>query len=346
MRVKEVTGRGPRSASPKHPNQSPQTPTITERLFRHPEVGLAILLLAALLFFEVSAHDFLTLTNIRSNLIAASFIGIVAMGQGPLIISGNFDLSVGSTAALAAVTAAELSTHDGLPVPLAILCAIGVGATVGLFNGVLVVRLGLPALIVTLGTYFMAGGLAYVVSGGTQIFPLRQGFNAIAGTALGVPISIWLFAAAAAVTELMLRRSKMGRRVYAVGGNRGAATLAGIRTDALQIGLFVLTGALAAIAGILVMAEIQSGSPEIGSAWQLSVLAAVVLGGTSLKAGVGTCAGMVLGVLFIQVLDSGMVFIHITAALQPSALGIALIAALIFDGLRGRVLTAASQHRT
>lgn len=307
---------------------------LREQALRSPEVGLVLALLAAIAVFTVINGGFLSHANVESNLRTITFIGIVAIGQTLLLVSGEFDLSVGAVAALGAVGAALLMHHESWPVPLAVAGGVAIGLLVGLVNGLLTVKLRLPALIVTLGMLFAARGAAYVLSSGRQVYPLPHGAGALADSVAGLPVSVWIFLALALVAEVALRRSGFGRRVYATGGNAEASLLAGIRTDRIKIAAFVITGGLAALAGVLVMAQLGSGDPQIGTDWELSVIAAVVVGGVSLRGGVGTIAGALLGVLFLQVITSGLVVSGVEATLQPVVIGSVMIAALALDQLR------------
>lgn len=303
---------------------------------RVPEVGILLALVVAVVVFALINPSFVAWANVESNIRTIAFIGIVGVGQAMLIVAGEFDLSVGSVAALGAVVAAILMSDHGLPIPLAVLAAVVLGLLIGLVNGLLTVKVGLPALIVTLGMLFAARGLSYVISGGTQVYPLPDGVSVLSDRVLGLPMAIWIFAVIALVADVAMRRSGFGRRLYAVGGNREAAQLAGIRADRVKLAAFMLTGALAALAGVLVMAQLGSGDPQIGMNWELAVIAAVVVGGISLRGGVGSIAGALLGVLFLQVVSSGLVVSGVEATLQPVAVGTVMIAALGLDQVRHR----------
>ncbi len=309
---------------------------LLQQTLRVPEVGILLALVAAVAVFALVNPSFVAWANIESNVRTIAFIGIVGVGQAMLIIAGEFDLSVGSVAALGAVVAAILMSDHGLPIPLAVVAAVALGLLIGLVNGLLTVKVGLPALIVTLGMLFAARGLAYVISGGTQVYPLPDGVRTLSDRVLGLPMAIWVFVVLALVADLAMRRSGFGRRLYAVGGNREAAQLAGIRADRVKLAAFMLTGALAALAGVLVMAQLGSGDPQIGMNWELAVIAAVVVGGISLRGGVGSIAGALLGVLFLQVVSSGLVVSGVEATLQPVAVGTVMIAALGIDQVRHR----------
>jgi ribose transport system permease protein len=309
---------------------------LTRRSLRSPEVSLLGALAAAILVFALINPGFVSHANLESNLRTITFIGIVAIGQALLLITGEFDLSVGSVAALGAVVGGLFMHVDHVPVPLAVVLAVLVGAGVGLINGMLVVKLRLPALIVTLGMLFIARGAAYVLSQGKQVYPLPHGIAKLSSQVLGLPVSVWIFVVLGLVAELVTRRSGFGRRLYATGGNEEASLLAGIRTDRIKLSAFVATGALAAFSGVLVMSQLHAGDPQIGTGWELSVVAAVVVGGVSLRGGVGTIAGALLGVLFLQVVSSGLVVAGVEATLQPVAVGVVMIAALALDQLRQR----------
>lgn len=317
-------------------HSSPAPRQLVQTALRVPEVGILLALALAIAVFTLLNPAFAEWANVQSILRTIAFIGIVGVGQAMLIVAGQFDLSVGSVAALGAVVAALLMTDGGLPVPLAILLAIVLGLGIGLVNGLLVVRVGLPALIVTLGMLFAARGLGYVISDGAQVYPLPEGAGTLAEKVLGLPVSVWCFAVIALLADVAMRRSGFGRRVYAIGGNGEAARLAGIRADRVTISAFALTGGLAALAGVLVMAQLRSGDPQIGLNWELAVIAAVVVGGISLRGGVGSIAGALVGVLFLQVVSSGLVVSGVEATLQPVAVGVVMIAALGLDQLRHR----------
>ena len=307
---------------------------LRDRALRSPEIGLIAALLVAIVAFTIVSPAFASGQTVESTIRTIAFVGLVAVGQTMLLIAGEFDLSVGSVASLGAVVAAVLMTRAELPIAVAIALALCVGLGVGLVNGLLTVKVGLPALIVTLGMLFAARGGAYVISDGREVYPLPDGVRALAGSILGLPLSVWVFAALALVADAVVRRSGFGRRLYATGGNAEAAQLAGIRTDRVKIAAFAITGCLAALAGVLLMARLRSGDPQIGIEWELSVIAAVVVGSVSLRGGIGSVAGALLGVLFLQVVSTGLVIAGVESALQPVAVGVVMIAALAVDQLR------------
>lgn len=304
------------------------------------EVGVIAALLLIVGFFYVMEPAFLSERNIRAILNVVSFVGIIAIGQTILLISGEFDLSVGSVAGLSAVVAGKLMTAMALPVPLAILGGVGVGAALGLLNGLIVVRFGIPAFIQTLGMLFIGQGLIQVVTNGYPVYPLPPEVTTFGMSNLGFGLG-WSFAffiLAALIADLVLRQTVLGRNMYATGGSKEVARLVGINTNAYKIGAFVTVGALAAIAGMFVMADLASATTSIGSGWELVVIAGVVVGGVSLFGGAGTVAGGVIGILLLKVVQSGLVVIGVSSNWQQIAVGTIMVLAVGLDILRRRYL--------
>ncbi|AZO57073.1 MULTISPECIES: ABC transporter permease [unclassified Mesorhizobium] len=306
------------------------------------EVGVLAAMALLIAFFWLLEPAFLSERNIRAILNVVSFVGIIAIGQTVLLVAGEFDLSVGSVAGLSAVVAAKLMTAAALPVTVGILCGIGVGALIGLLNGLIVVRLGIPAFIQTLGMLFIGQGLIQVVTGGYPVYPLPEAINTIGGTdlAFGLGWSFAFFIIAAVAADFVLRRTVLGRNIYATGGNKEVAHLVGINTNACKIGAFITVGALSAIAGMFVMADLGSGGTSIGSGWELTVIAGVVVGGVSLFGGAGTVAGGVVGILMLKVVQSGLVVIGVNSNWQQIAVGVIMVMAVGLDIVRRRYFIA------
>lgn len=302
------------------------------------EVGVIAALLLIVGFFYVMEPAFLSERNIRAILNVVSFVGIIAIGQTILLVSGEFDLSVGSVAGLSAVVAGKLMTAMALPVPLAILGGVGVGATLGLLNGLIVVRFGIPAFIQTLGMLFIGQGLIQVVTNGYPVYPLPPEVTAfgMANLGFGLGWSFAFFILAAVIADLVLRRTVLGRNLYATGGNKEVARLVGINANTYKIGAFITVGALAGIAGMFVMADLASATTSIGSGWELVVIAGVVVGGVSLFGGAGTVAGGVIGILLLKVVQSGLVVIGVNSNWQQIAVGVIMVLAVGLDILRRR----------
>lgn len=305
------------------------------------EVGVIAALIILVALFYILQPAFLSDRNIRAILQVVSFVGIIAIGQTMLLVNGEFDLSVGSVAGLSAVVAAKLMTALALPIPLAILGGILTGAVVGLLNGVVVVKFRIPAFIQTLGMLFIGQGLIQVVTNGAPVYPLPPAIGAtgMATVVFGLGWSFVFFIIAAVAADFVLRRTVLGRNMYATGGNPEVARLVGINTNLYKIGAFVTIGILAAIAGMFVMADLASGTTSIGSGWELTVIAGVVVGGVSLFGGAGTMAGGIVGILLLQVVSSGLVVVGVSSNWQQIAIGVIMVLAVGLDIARRRYFT-------
>ncbi len=306
------------------------------------EVGVVVALILAVAFFYTLQPAFLSERNIRAILQVVSFVGIIAIGQTMLLVCGEFDLSVGAVAGLSAVSGAKLMTAAALPVPVAILGGVLVGGGVGLLNGLVVVRLKIPAFIQTLGMLFIGQGLIQVVTNGYPVYPLPKIIGVLGESEIvfGLGWSFVFFVVAAVVADFVLRRTVLGRNMYATGGNPEVARLVGIDTDRYKIGAFIVVGMLAAVAGTFVMLDLASGTTSIGSGWELTVIAGVVVGGVSLFGGAGTMAGGLIGILLLQVVTSGLVVINVNANWQQIAVGVIMVLAVGLDILRRRYFVA------
>src|SRR5205085_4283175 len=221
-------------------------------------------------------------------------------GRACVIVSGGIDLSVGTVAVLASVVAARVSEHG---IAAAVASGLAVGIVAGTFNGVVIARLRLMPFVVTLCTYIAARGAALIVSGRETIsISYEQGFDAVGqGTFLALPIPLWITAAAVVAGAIVLRYSGFGRAVLAVGGNEEAARLMGLPVDRVKIGVYVLSGALAGLAGVILASQ-TSGSPTEGVGWELIAIASVVVGGTLLTGGEGSILNTVTGALLLAVI--------------------------------------------
>jgi ribose transport system permease protein len=302
-----------------------------------PEVGIFLPLVAFTLLFYAVDPALLSRNNIGAMLRGVSFVGVIAVGQTLLMIAGELDLSVGSVAGLCAIVSSWLMKHAGWPVEAAVLAGLLTGGLVGLVNGLVAVRLGLPAFIATLGMLYIARGLNYLICQGYPIYPLPDSLKAFgAADTLGTSWSFVIFIGVVILGDFCLRRTVFGRMICATGGNREVARIAGINTGLVKIVCYVLTGMLAALGGILLMARIHVGQPEIGVGWELEVIASVVIGGVSLFGGVGTVAGTLLGLLIMQIVRSGLVLVGVDTHLQTVAVGAIMIIAVGVDLLRRR----------
>lgn len=323
-------------------NESTALRQIGTRLLTGGEVGVIAALVLLTAFFYALEPAFMSPRNLRAILNVVSFVGIIAIGQTVLLVAGEFDLSVGSVAGLSAVVAAKLMTALALPVPIALLGGLGVGMALGLVNGLIVVRLGIPAFIQTLGVLFVGQGLIQVVTNGYPVYPLPESITAIGRANLGFGLG-WSFAffiVAVIIADFILRKTVVGRNMYATGGNKEVARLVGINTARYKIAAFVTVGGLAAVAGMFVMADMSTATTTIGSGWELVVIAGVVVGGVSLFGGAGSVVGGVIGILLLKVVQSGLVIIGISSNWQQIAVGVIMVLAVGLDILRRRYLAS------
>ena len=324
-------------------SNSRQLSNVFRRLFAIPEVGVLIPLLGFIIIFYSLNPVFLSPANVTTMLRAMSFVGVIAIGQTLLMISGAFDLSVGSTAGLAAIVCSYAMVNLNLPVWVAILIGLGVGALVGLANSFSVLKLGVPAFIATLGMLYIAKGITFLISKGYTIYPLPEVVKTF-GTAepFGTSWSFVSFIILAIIAHVVLSRTTYGRKLYVVGGNPEVARLAGISPAKIQLSGFVLVGMCAALAGMLLMSRIVTGNPTIGLGWELNVIAGVVIGGVSLFGGSGSIPGAVLGLLIMQVVNNGLVVINVDPYWQTVSVGLIMIIAVAIDVLRRKSKLASS----
>jgi ribose transport system permease protein len=292
-------------------------------------LALALLLAAAL---SVLSPYFLTWTNIFNILDQSVVIGLVAIGMTFVILTGGIDLSVGSVAGLTGVILG-LAVQE-VPIPLAIAAAVGAGALIGLFSGILVAYFGLAAFVVTLGVMAIARSLAYIVSGQTAISGIPFGLQDIVyTTVLGIPTNVIFLAAMYLLAWAYLTYTKGGRTIYAIGSNREAARAAGLSVLFYSVLPYVISGAFAAIAITFSIAQLLSADPLAGTAWELDAIAAVVIGGASLYGGRGSMIGTLIGVLIMVMIRNGLNLMGVSPFWQGSAIGGIIILALLVERL-------------
>lgn len=304
------------------------------------EFGVAMILLAMVVFLSLYTDTFLTGTNIFNILRAFSWIALSAFGQCLVIITAGIDLSVGAVMALSGLTSAMLLVR-GVPVPIAVTAGVITGFLVGLINGLMITKGKLPPFIATLGTLLMARGLCYGLSGGWPVRDLSDSFRYLGqhdipiGN-LGVPLPLIFTLIFAFLSSMFLMRTVWGYRIYAVGGSETATRLSGISTDNVKIMVYSLCGLLTAIGGVLMTARLGVAAPTAADGYELDVIAAVVVGGTSLMGGEGTILGVLIGAAVMQVLRNGLVLVGVSAYWLQAVQGLVIVTAIMFDQLRKR----------
>lgn len=311
------------------------TSSLLRRHLGQLRVAAALIPLAlAIAIFGANSETFLRWDNFALIFSTCAFVGIVAVGQTLLIISGEFDLSVGALAALSGYASASLMAHGGWPIALALLAGLGIGCVVGFANGMLVTRFGVSSFIVTIGMLYILRGLCDSLSKGESVFPIPSELTTAGqATVRGVALAFVAFVVLVALAELTLRRTVQGRAMLATGGNEETARIVGINTRRVKLLAFVLVGALAAVAGMLQMITLGSGDPRAGIGWELTSVAAVVIGGTSLFGGSGSAVGTLIGVITLQVIANGIVAIGLETNVQTIATGALMVLIVALDML-------------
>lgn len=286
---------------------------------------------------SLAADNFLSAYNVEVVVRQAAFIGLVALGQTLVLLVGGIDLSVGAAAGISAIVGSIALTHWGLHPWLVIPFTMMFGFTLGAINGALVAGLRLNPFIVTLATWEIFAGLTLVITEGRPVRPLGEAFGVFGkGQILGVPVPVVLFFAAAGILIWMLRQTRFGRNIFAVGGNRDAAMIAGIRVGWVEFFCYAMAGMFAARAGILFASRMDAGQPPVGEGWLMGAITAAILGGTSLRGGQGSIVGTVLGTLLLAVLANGTVLMNVSGYWPRVIVGAVVLVAVLVDLLRRR----------
>ena len=306
-------------------------------LLRTRELGIVLALALLVAYTAIDNPRFLSGQSIRDNLLNTAILAVMAAGQAVVVITRNIDLSVGSVLGLSAFAVATMtSANPGLPMVVALVVGLVVGAVCGLLNGVLVRYGKVPALVVTLGTMYVFRGLAYTWAGGSQVNAdeLPRHFLDFANDAvLGVPWLVLIALVVVGGVSLMMRNYRIGRELYAIGSSPPAAELAGIKVARNLLVAFVLSGALAGLAGVLFAARFGTVDAAAGTGYELNVVAAVVVGGVAVFGGSGTAWGAGLGALLLTVIGSALAVLDINQFWQQAIVGALIILAICADRL-------------
>ncbi|MDT5238093.1 MAG: ribose transport system permease protein [Mycobacterium sp.] len=294
--------------------------------------SMVIVMLLVIMYFSYRSARFSTPENLVTILVAAAPFALIALGQTLVVLTGGIDLSVGSVIAVSAMASAATAKANPGQVWLTVLVAMVVGLAVGCVNGILVSRINVPPFIATLGTLTAGSGLAYVIGGGAPINGLPAEFGSIANTKiLGLQIPVLVMIIGIVVLAVVMKRTTYGMRVYAVGGNRNAAEIAGINAKNVLFSVYAFSGLLAGISGVMLASRVISGPPNLGQGYELDAIAAVVIGGASLMGGRGTIWGTVLGLFMIQTLNNGLDILVVPAYWQDVIKGVLIVAAVAVD---------------
>jgi rhamnose transport system permease protein len=318
--------------SPAAPRRSPLGGLLKTR-----ELGIVLALAALVAYTAVNTPRFLSGQSIRDILLNTAILAVMAAGQAVVVITRNIDLSVGSVLGLSAFTVATMmSDNPGLPMVAAVGVGLVVGGVAGLLNGVLVRYGRVPALVVTLGTLYIFRGLTYSWAGGQQVNAdeLPRHFLQFANASiLGIPWLVLIALVVVVGVSLLMRNYRVGRELYAIGSSPQAAELAGIRVARNLLGAFIVSGALAGLAGVLFAARFGTVDAAAGTGYELNVVAAVVVGGVAVFGGSGTVWGAGLGALLLTVIGSALTVLDINQFWQQAIVGALIILAICADRL-------------
>lgn len=305
--------------------------------------GIYFVFLGLVLFMSIMHPAFLTVNNILNIIRQVTSIGLIALGVTIIIITRGIDLSSGSVLALVSVIAASLAQNPDwaarmypalpmLPVVVPIVVGLAIGALCGGINGFFVAKTGIPPFIATLGMMIVARGAAMIYSDGRPVSSLTPEYNFIGqGEIFGIPFPVILFAIMAVLCYILLNHTRFGKYVYAIGGNEQAAHVSGINVSKYKILVYILGGAMSALAALVLSARISSGQPGLGNMFELDAIAAATIGGVSHSGGIGTIQGTVVGALIIGVLNNGLDLLNVSAYWQMVIKGVIIVAAVAFD---------------
>lgn len=301
------------------------------------ENGLVIVLIGMFVLFSFITPNFLDLTNMFNVSRQIASLGICSVGMTIVMVSGGIDLSLGFQISLVNVVCAKLMVDYSWPPILAILVVIFMGTSLGILNGIIVVKSGVASLIVTLAMMNILKGASYLISRGLPIFGFPESFS-IPGQSnfLGIPISMLVMLLVFIAGAIVLKSTYFGRYFYAIGSNEEAAKLSGINTGKLKILAFGICGFLSALGGVLLLSRTNSGLSSNGSGFEFNVITACVLGGISATGGKGNIFGAIVGVLIVGFLDNGLLLMSVSEYIQLVIKGLLMLLAVIYDTVSRR----------
>lgn len=298
--------------------------------------GIVVVLLIMVIGMTVAQPVFIKSANLINIFKQVSVIGTLALGVTLVIITGGIDLSSGSVVALVGVIAATFAA-PGNSVIVAVLIGLAVGAACGLFNGTILAITGIPPFIVTLGMMTAARGAALLFTNGRPVSDISDGFLVLGSATIGfMPVPVLIFLVMGAITHVLLRKTKIGKTIYAYGGNKQAAKVCGINTNKVLIIVYTYAGIMSAVGGIILTARVSSGNPTAGLSYELDAIASAVIGGTSLTGGVGFISGTIIGALIIGVLNNGLTLMGVSPYWQQIIKAIIIIGAVVLDSYKNK----------
>lgn len=295
------------------------------------KIGIIVSLLLLSTVFAIMSEKFLTKSNIVNVFQQSTINGCVALGMTLVIITSGIDLSVGSMMALSGMVMAMLMVAE-IPVPLAVAAGVLLGIACGIVNGVLIAKIKLQPFLVTLGTMSVYRGITLIISDGLPVRGLPSGFsntmNALNGS---FPVPIIILLVFAVLMFLVIKYSKYGQYVFAIGGNEEATRLSGINTDLVKMVTYAISGFACSLAAIIFLGRLAASDPQAGASYEMNAIAAAAIGGASLAGGKGSIVGTIIGVLILQTLNNGLTLLNVQSFYQTFAIGMIIIIATIID---------------
>jgi ribose transport system permease protein len=324
------------TSAQRSPVASDSSMTFFARLLRAREATLVVMILAIGIALHLITGRFFTTPNLNAISLGFATSAIMVFGMTAALVSGGFDLSIGSVFAMGGVTAA-IAMRAGLPIPIGVLCGVGVGVLAGFINGLLITKVQINPFITTLGMMGIARGVSLAVTEGSTLAGLPNEFYVYGqGKTLDIPNLILIALLVILIGDLLMRRSAAFRQIYFVGGNEEAARLSGINVDRVKLGVYTLSGFLAALAGVLSISRFTVADPGTGMGEELRIIAACIIGGCSLRGGKGTVIGGLFGLIFVGFINNGLILLRVPVYWQQLSMGVVLLLAVGFDTLSQR----------
>lgn len=299
-------------------------------------IAILIVLVVLCALFAFTANGFMTVRNLSNILQQVTVVGILTVGQTYVIIAKGIDLSQGAVIGLSSIFMAKLMTEAGVPIWMAAIMILVQGIAIGVINGVLIAKTKVPAMIATLGTTNIFSAIALLSCGGNNIYSLPGELAEFAGTKIGgvIPAIAVVMIVLAVISHIVLSKTRFGRYVYAIGSNDQGARFSGIKVAKNTIMVYVISGFMSAVAGLIMVCRLNSGVATAGDGYEMNSIAAVVIGGGSLYGGEGNVVGAMIGALIMSVLSNGLQLMGVSTYWQTLFVGIVLIVAVLIDNIR------------
>ena len=301
------------------------------------KTGILWVMVALIIVMSMISPTFFTSRNLINVAKQASITSIIGVGMTFVLITGGIDLSVGSVMALSGTLAASAAVAEkNIPIAIVILIGAGLGTLCGLINGIGVSYVGFPPFIMTLGMMTIARGIPLVYTNGTPVFGLSEAFNTLANSrSLGIPTLVYYMVIISVIGYIILSKTVLGRQIYGIGGNEEAARLSGVSVARLKMLVYVFSGFLAGIAGILICSRITSGNGTVAEGYEMNAISAAVIGGVSMTGGSGSVLGMVVGAMILTIIQNSFDIMGVNSFYQDIIKGIIILLAVFLD-LRGK----------